>query len=885
MGTEKGRWARRLVLVAAGVVAAVLVAFLALIVVLRTVVDPASLADRAEPHVSSALNRRVSIGSADLAFFPRPEVRLLRLRIENLPDFEGMPLATVDELHLRPRLLPLLKKRVEIDRVQLVGPRLLLQVDDQGRTNFGDFVPASREDSDSPDTPLSLEIRGIELLDGRVAYRDAVSGRSLQADGLWLEGSVERDAEGRLALDLESGVDSLRFAYPPAWRKGMRGLRVEAEIEALAGPGMEWIEIESGTATVNGLTVDVSGRADSLRSPRRLLDLAVRGDRVDLSRIISALPDSIRESVPFDLWGDLGVDLTVRGAFGPGEFPVADGIVTVRGGGLRRGADRPLMESLDADIRLSGERAEFSGVRARLPGGDFSASGALALDSTLAFSAAVEGRADVSQLAGAFGREGAEGFSASRGTVRWSLTGDGVVDRPAAARLAGELGLDGVTIVGDRLVRPIEVPSGEVRLEGTRARWEGVTVIAAGDRLQTSGTVSDVLGSLASEPRTPAVEASVTGARLDLDALLGPSRNEIGYGRIAWARLAGRPVEGRTPEEWAAERELRRPGPLPVNGRVAFRVDSVFRLPYRLSRVEGILLLEHDRVTLTETRFAAYGGTGAASGILRLGEVESEPFRLDLALENVRAEQYLAQNSPLGTLISGSLTMDLALEGALDSLALPLAQALNGVGRFEIRDGRIASNALTDGLLRFLRLEGVRELAFTRWDSPLLIREGLIVLDGSDFSGSELVAEMRGALGFGGSLDLGALVRPDSTLARAAASAAGAAGEVIERYMGAGGALELALRLTGQASNPRFELDPEAMQESSRGVLEEAARRARESGEAEVRERGRDMLRGLIGQDDPEPEGAVPDTAPSAAPPDSAAGAGEPPASGDNGGA
>jgi hypothetical protein len=228
--------------------------------------------------------------------------------------------------------------------------------------------------------------------------------------------------------------------------------------------------------------------------------------------------------------------------------------------------------------------------------------------------------------------------------------------------------------------------------------------------------------------------------------------------------------------------------------------------------------------------------------------------------------------------------MDLALEGALDSLALPLTQALNGVGRFEIRDGRIASNALTDGLLRFLRLEGVRELQFTRWNSPLLIREGLIVLDGSDFSGSELVAEMRGALGFGGSLDLGALVRPDSTLARAAASAAGAAGAVIDRYMRAGGALELALRLTGQASNPRFELDPEAMQESSRGVLEEAARRARESGEAEVRERGRDLLRGLVGQGEPEPEGAVPDTVPSA-PPDSTAGGGEPPDSGDDGGA
>jgi hypothetical protein len=231
-----------------------------------------------------------------------------------------------------------------------------------------------------------------------------------------------------------------------------------------------------------------------------------------------------------------------------------------------------------------------------------------------------------------------------------------------------------------------------------------------------------------------------------------------------------------------------------------------------------------------------------------------------VSLQDVRAEQYLAQNTPLGTLIAGTLSLDLELEGGLDRLVLPVTQVLSGVGRFEIRDGRIEPNPLTDGLLRFLRLDGVRNLRFSRWSAPLIIDRGLILLDGSQFSGSELVAEATGALGFGGSLDLGALVRPDSTLARAATSAAGAAGEVIDRYMRAGGALELALRLTGQASDPRFALDPDAMQESTRSVLEEAARRARESGEAEVRERGLDALRGLTGQKAPPPEAGAPDT-------------------------
>jgi hypothetical protein len=373
-----------------------------------------------------------------------------------------------------------------------------------------------------------------------------------------------------------------------------------------------------------------------------------------------------------------------------------------------------------------------------------------------------------------------------------------------------------------------------------------------------------LLGQLALEPRSPAVDASVSGARLDFDALLGTAQTEVGYGRIAWARLADRLLQGRAPEEWAAEQELDRPGPLPVVGRVAFQVDSVLRLPYRLDGVRGEVLLAPDRVDLQEVAFGAYGGMGSARGSLRLGESDAEPFQFDVSLRDIRAEQYLAQNTPLGTLIAGTLSMDLELEGGLDRLVLPVTQVLTGVGRFEIRNGRIEPNPLTEGLLRFLRLDGIQELRFSQWSAPLRIDRGLILLDGSQFSGSELVAEATGALGFGGSLDLGALVRPDSTLARAASSAAGAAGEVIDRYVGAGGALELALRLTGQASDPRFELDPDAMEESTRNVLEEAARQARESGEAEVRERGLNVLRGLVGQDDPIDDAAAQDTAPAA---------------------
>jgi hypothetical protein len=833
-----------------GGVAVVLVLYLAVLVIARAVLDPASLADRAEPYLSSALNRRVSVAAAELSVFPRPEVRLLRVRVENLPDFEGLPLATIDEFRLRPRLLPLIQKRIEIESLGLVGPRVLFQVDDGGMTNFGDFVPASRDDGAAA-SPVALQVRGIDVRDGRIGYRDAMTGRSVQVDGLRAEGEVARMEDGRLELDIGAGAEGVRFALPPAWSRGIRDLRVQTNLRAVAGPGMEWLEIGNGTITVNGLTLAVQGRVDSLRSPRRHVDLRLAGDGVDLAQVLEALPDSLRGTVPVEAWGTLGVDVVARGRIGPGEYPVVEGMVTVRGAGLRRGRARSLLQDADADVRLSEGTARATGMRARLPGGEVSASGELVLDSTLSFRVELDANAEAGGLLEATGGATGQGPRARSGILVFEGRARGVLSRPAATRVDGELRMRDLEVMDGRLVTPLVIPTAVVRLEGAEARWEDVAVRAGDDELRVSGTVTDLFAGLSPDgvgaTAGPVVQATARAVRLDLDALLGPVRDQVGYGRIAWSRLAERPLAGRAPEDWALERELRRPGTLPVGGSLSFRIDSLTRRPYRFDAVEGRFDLAPERIDISGVSFGVYGGHGTASGELLLGDNFAEPFRLNLSLVGVRAEQYLADNSPLGDLVSGTLTLDLDLEGGLDSLSLPVTRLLQGTGRFEILDGRLASNPLTDGVLSFLSLGAVRDLEFSRWTSPIMIRDGTLLLDGADFFGSTLVAELRGALGFGGSLDLGALVRPDSALARGAAAAAGVAGEAVDRFLDAGGALELAVRLTGQASDPRVELDPDAMGQSTRSVLEHAAQEAARSGQEDLRERGLNLLRGLAG--------------------------------------
>lgn len=134
------------------------------------------------------------------------------------PASPQQPLAEVDMLGLAVRVLPLLRREVEMSAVRIDGLRLHLERDARGRGNWEDLrrppaVPATPDSAASGSTPaagaapaaapaapaLRLDIDSLALSNTQIHYRDAASNRQFVLEGLDLRTGAIREGA---AIDL-----------------------------------------------------------------------------------------------------------------------------------------------------------------------------------------------------------------------------------------------------------------------------------------------------------------------------------------------------------------------------------------------------------------------------------------------------------------------------------------------------------------------------------------------------------------------------------------------------------------------------------------------------------------------------------------------------------
>jgi AsmA protein len=166
-------------MVIGGLVALIIVVLLGV----RLFVDPNDYKDRIARTVKSSTGRELTLsGQIKLSVFPWIALELGPASLGNPPGFSSsQPFAAVQHVALRVKLLPLLRKELEIGHIEIDGLDLHLLKNAAGRGNWQDF--GSQEQEATPETPASTsagggglpELGGIEIKDSRVSYQDMVA--------------------------------------------------------------------------------------------------------------------------------------------------------------------------------------------------------------------------------------------------------------------------------------------------------------------------------------------------------------------------------------------------------------------------------------------------------------------------------------------------------------------------------------------------------------------------------------------------------------------------------------------------------------------------------------------------------------------------------------
>jgi uncharacterized protein involved in outer membrane biogenesis len=156
------RWLRRLGLVAAGLAALVLIAWLAVPPIVRA---------QLESRLTAALGRPATVESVKFNPF---ELRLSVFKLAVAGSVDPQPLLAVDALVADFSAASIWHRAPVLDALTLVRPRISLARDREGRYSIQDLIDKALA---PPLEPVRFSLNNIEIDDGQIAIADGVTGR------------------------------------------------------------------------------------------------------------------------------------------------------------------------------------------------------------------------------------------------------------------------------------------------------------------------------------------------------------------------------------------------------------------------------------------------------------------------------------------------------------------------------------------------------------------------------------------------------------------------------------------------------------------------------------------------------------------------------------
>ena len=120
--------------------------------------------DIAVKELGRSLNREVSIEDIRLTILTGIGVELKNIKIKNQPVFSKGDLLTLDGIRFRIKLLPLIKGRIEFNKVIINKPTLLLEKNKKGDWNFSDLSGQDKSEKPAPKTLKKDDKSSFDLL-------------------------------------------------------------------------------------------------------------------------------------------------------------------------------------------------------------------------------------------------------------------------------------------------------------------------------------------------------------------------------------------------------------------------------------------------------------------------------------------------------------------------------------------------------------------------------------------------------------------------------------------------------------------------------------------------------------------------------------------------
>ena len=283
-------------------------------------------------RAQESLGRNMSVGEITLTLWGGIGVRLKQFALSDDPAFSKDPFVSAADLQVNVKLLPLLRKELEIRNVVLHKPVINVVRDKSGQFNFASIggekekkeKAAKEKEKERAEKgaapPLAVSL--VDIDGGEVRYVDAAEGIDFRA------------------TDVDFKIKDINFDRP-----------IDVDLKAAV----------LGAAKQN---FKLKGHVGPLGPKADLSNLPVEGDleleTISLANLEKTLPGFSRKLPKgLDLAGSAGVKGRVSGRFGKDVLPEINGILNLAGVKARVPALAQPISDLNAKINFTGKSAEL----------------------------------------------------------------------------------------------------------------------------------------------------------------------------------------------------------------------------------------------------------------------------------------------------------------------------------------------------------------------------------------------------------------------------------------------------------------------------------------------------------------------------------------------
>lgn len=453
--------------------------------IISSYLTPERLRMTARQIASEAIQRPVEIGRVSLKFGLKIGISVDSVTIANSPAFSSTDMATLKNVTLNLKLLPLLRRQIVIGGINLQGVSVELEKNRAGKTNF-DLVPAQ----EGKGTSWELSLSDIRIRDGSLRYRDG-TGLDLQV----------KDIDQRIGFGPRGSITARgeQTAYLLK-TKDLPEIIVTIANDIAYDTSAKNLQVKTARFTYDPFVVNLSGTIEHME--RLQLTASARFDA--LARALPLIPASGR---PRRLDGSARVDVNIMGTL---EEPKVDGRCAVNNVALGlAGTDRDF-ENINGSFSFDANAIKNLLIQGSLGETKIDLSGAVTNLNDPKLDLILKVTGDLKSLENLTPEM--KGMTMS-GPLRVTCTVKGTGKKPA---YYGDLSITDATVNGIGLAQPIANLRLKGNLQNDVVRVSECSGHIGRSDFALTGTISDLA--------QPSIQIANSSNVIDLDELL-PAKN------------------------------------------------------------------------------------------------------------------------------------------------------------------------------------------------------------------------------------------------------------------------------------------------------------------------------------------------------------------------